>query len=124
MSHSEGIVVMTTVPGNTYVVVYPLPTWKVVTERFDHLEVTGTSVNKKDLLRAFYSRAIECPLDKQGRILLPSQLREQAGLERETVVVGHLKTFEIWDRDKWQQKEAQVLEDPERLQEAMAILGI
>ena len=125
ITHSDGTIVMTTVPVNSCVVVYPLPAWNTITERFRQVEALGASGIIKDFLRMFYSRAVECLLDKQGRILLPSQLREYAGLiDKETVLVGHVNIFEIWDRSKWQQKEAQTLEDPERLQEAMASLGI
>ncbi len=124
MSHSDGMVVMTTVPVNPYVVAYPRPAWGEITGRASQVEAAGTHPNIKDFLDIFYSRAEECSLDKQGRILLPSQLRAQAGLERETVLVGHVSTFKIWDMSKWQEKEAKVLEDIERLQEAMSLLGV
>ncbi len=54
-------------------------------------------------LRYFISGAVECPI-KQGRITLPPDLREIAGLKKDVVLVGELKKFEIWDKDKWEEE--------------------
>ena len=45
--------------------------------------------------------AAECPIDKQGRILVPPSLREYAGLARDVVVVGMTRRFELWSRERW-----------------------
>jgi MraZ protein len=45
--------------------------------------------------------ADDCEIDVQGRILLPPNLREGAGLERDAVVVGVLNRFEIWSPPAW-----------------------
>ena len=55
----------------------------------------------KALTRLLTSRAADCELDVQGRILLPSALRESAGLTQEAVVVGVLNRFEIWAPAAW-----------------------
>ncbi len=55
----------------------------------------------KALTRLLMSRAAECELDVQGRILLPSALREAAGLARDAVVVGVLNRFEVWSPEAW-----------------------
>ena len=60
-------------------------------------------------LRYFISGAEECPL-KNGRITIPLYLREVTGLEKEVVVVGQLKRFEIWDRKKWEEEFERVTE--------------
>jgi MraZ protein len=44
--------------------------------------------------------AVECSLDGQGRILIPSELRTEAGLTRDVVLLGRSNRFEIWDRDR------------------------
>ena len=51
--------------------------------------------------RAFFSGAQEVRPDKQGRVALPQNLREYAGLTREVVVAGVFSRIEIWDRDRW-----------------------
>jgi MraZ protein len=55
----------------------------------------------KSLTRLLTSRACDCELDSQGRILLPSSLRAEAGLARAAVVVGVLNRFEVWSPENW-----------------------
>ena len=128
MAHSEGTVIMTMAHVNACVVAYPLAEWKVITERASQIDQVGAPskdfLKKKDFLRLFYSRAAECPLDKSGRILIPAHLRGYAALDKDTVLVGCMNALEIWDANKWQEKEASVLQDEAQLQEAMASLGI
>ena len=61
-------------------------------------------------------------MDKQGRILVPSVLREFAGLEKEVVLVGVASRVEIWSKDKWD--ESCTYDDMEDIAESMAELGI
>jgi MraZ protein len=55
----------------------------------------------KALTRLLASRAVECELDVQGRILLPAPLRQAAALGREAVVIGALQRFEVWAPEAW-----------------------
>jgi MraZ protein len=55
----------------------------------------------KALTRLLASRAADCEIDVQGRILLPLELRQVAGLGRDAVVVGVLNRFEIWSPASW-----------------------
>jgi MraZ protein len=55
----------------------------------------------KALTRLLASRAADCDLDVQGRILLPPALRQAAGLGREAIVIGALSRFEIWTPESW-----------------------
>jgi MraZ protein len=121
--HSGGIVIMTAIPVNDCAVAYPLPAWNEITERARQLQASGTP-NIKGFLSLFYAGAVECPLDKHGRILLPAELRTKAGLDRETVLIGYMNSFEIWDTGRRRQKEAQLLDDAIGLQTAMEKLGV
>ena len=56
----------------------------------------------KALTRLLTSRAADCELDVQGRILLPSALRQAAGLGQEAVVVGVLNRIELWAPAAWE----------------------
>lgn len=49
--------------------------------------------------------------DSQGRIVIPSVLREYAGLERELVIVGMVNHVEIWDRTRWEQEQGEAEDD-------------
>jgi len=55
----------------------------------------------KALTRLLVSRAADCEIDVQGRILLPPLLRQAAGIQREAVVVGVLSRFEVWSPEAW-----------------------
>ena len=55
----------------------------------------------KALTRLLVSRAADCEIDVQGRILLPPTLREAAALARDAVVVGVLNRFEVWSPESW-----------------------
>ena len=71
----------------------------------------------KGLARLLASRAADCDLDVQGRILLPAALRTAAGLVRAATVVGVLNRFEVWAPERW----ATFLEGSERLLEDVSL---
>jgi MraZ protein len=75
--------------------------WKVVEEQVARLPKMDPKVQA--LLRYFISGAQECGI-KQGRITIPPDLREIPGLKKEVVLVGGLKFFEIWDKEKWEEE--------------------
>ncbi|MHA6251389.1 division/cell wall cluster transcriptional repressor MraZ [Oceanobacillus sp. CAU 1775] len=78
---------------------YPQEEWKVIENKLKQLPLT-----KKDaraFTRFFFSGAIECEVDKQGRINIPQNLRSYAELEKECVVIGVSERVEIWANTKW-----------------------
>ena len=62
-----------------------------------------TKADTRAFMRFFFSGAIECDVDKQGRILITSGLREYAGLEKETMIIGISSRVEIWSRQRWEE---------------------
>ncbi len=99
--------------------VYPVSEWS----RIEELVAKASSVNRKlnTFLRFFVGGAVEVVPDKQGRILIPPSLRTYAGLERDVVITGMPKRFEIWSREKWEVEvarfEKEGTEDPELTRE-------
>ena len=81
-----------------FLVVFPQKEWAENEEKLSTLN----AFNKEDRtrLREFYSRATDCEM-KSGKILLPLNLRDIAGLKKEAVLVGMSKTFEIWSSERW-----------------------
>lgn len=57
--------------------------------------------------RKIIAPAVECITDKLGRILIPPQLRKNAGLQREIVFAGMLNKAEIWSLTEWERVEQQ-----------------
>lgn len=86
---------------NPFLVVFPQKEWAENEDKLSNLN----AFNKEDRnrLREFYSRATDCEI-KSGKILLPLNLREIAGLKKEAVLVGMSKTFEIWSPERWNEQ--------------------
>jgi MraZ protein len=79
--------------------VYPPHEWEQLETQLRALPAFRKPV--KALTRLLTSRAADCQVDTQGRILLPSVLRGAAGLKNEAVVVGVLNRFEVWSPEAW-----------------------
>ena len=73
--------------------------WTNFEEKLKTLPLTNK--NARDFVRFFLSGAIECEIDKQGRFLIPSNLRSYANLNKEIVILGVGTRIEIWDKDTW-----------------------
>ncbi len=77
---------------------YSLVEWDKVQEKFESLESGGEKLRR--LERWFFGGACECETDKQGRIIIPQNLREYANLKKDVVVIGNRTKMEIWNPDK------------------------
>ena len=60
-------------------------------------------VARRAFSRQFFSKAQHCPMDKQGRLVLPADLCADLGLEDEVVLVGGGARIEVWEPSKWQE---------------------
>lgn len=79
--------------------VYPNEEWLNFVSELKNLP---GSKEARQLQRYFMAGAASCEVDKQGRILIPTKLRVQAGLEKEVVFVGVLSKIEIWSKERWE----------------------
>lgn len=81
--------------------VYPPKDWTALEQKLRSLPFTRADT--RAFMRFFFSGATECEADRQGRILIPSNLREYAGLEKETMIIGVSSRVEIWARQRWEE---------------------
>lgn len=101
---------------------YPHAEWQIIEDRVAALPQFKPEV--KALQRVFISAATECPLDRQGRILIPPTLREYAGISRDLVFVGMTKRIEVWATERWQKVFSQSQTALDDMGEKLAQLGI
>jgi MraZ protein len=95
--------------------------WQKIKEKAVNLPLFDSAANT--YIRYFISGAIECPL-KQGRILIPPDLRELAGLRKEVVLVGHLTRFEVWDKVRWEKEFESAKQSFPEISQSLTDLGI
>jgi MraZ protein len=81
--------------------IYSESEWSALEQKLKSLPFT--KADARAFVRFFFSGAVECELDKQGRILLPPNLREYAGLEKDAVIIGVSNRVEIWSELNWQE---------------------
>lgn len=95
--------------------------WRIIEEKAANLSLMDNAVNT--YRRYFISGAQECLL-KQGRITIPPDLREIAGLKKDIVLVGELKLFEIWDREVWEEEFQRAMDSFSEASQSLSELGI
>ncbi len=82
---------------NSCLSIYPMKEWEKFEEKLMNLPQ-----KKLKIRRFFTSGANETVLDKQGRVLIPSNLRAYAEIDKDVVLIGVLNHIEIWDTKRWQ----------------------
>jgi MraZ protein len=87
---------------------YPVDEWNRLMDKVKGMPQTLDAV--KYFMRRVMGSAVECDIDKQGRMLIPSALRTDAGLNDEIVLIGQGNKVEVWDK-----KEFEGVADPTRL---------
>ena len=96
--------------------------WNNFEEKLKTLPLTNK--NARDFVRFFLSGAVEAEVDKQGRFLIPSNLREYAELLKETVITSVGTRIEIWNKDKWKKYNSSENLSADEIAENMANLGM
>ena len=114
---AEGVVVTRGLDGCLYA--FRREDWdRLVESRLATLD--PLSPEGRRLERFFFSGATEAELDGQGRVMLPKELIEHAGLNREVIVAGVNERLEIWDRAAWRKELAEVEGSAEDVAERLA----
>lgn len=91
-----------TVDRDYCLLIYPLPDWEEIERKLMRLPSLNHQARKLQRLMVGYATEVE--LDNSGRILLPGELREFAGLGKKAVLIGQGNRFELWDEDSWNDK--------------------
>ena len=102
--------------------VYPVETWNEFVGKLRNLSTFNRE--ERFFLRRFVSGFSECSFDKQGRILIPTNLRDFIGLNSEVAVIGVIDRIEIWNKDSWNDYYNDDEFDFDSIAEKMSDLGI
>lgn len=101
--------------------VYTSDEWKKLEQKLSTLPLTNRDA--RAFVRFFFSGASEIEIDKQGRALIPQNLKEYAKIKKEIVSIGVSSRIEIWSREKWlEYNESDI--DYDSIAEKMSDLGI
>lgn len=98
---------------------FPPEEWQLFSENL----ISSTSIYEKKgrlIRRRIISPAQEVEVDKSGRIIIPSTMREYAQLKKECIILGQGKSIEIWDDDLYKEY---CLENEPEFHEAFEELG-
>jgi len=102
--------------------VFPSEQWKQFAEKLGSMPL-GQGANRA-FARLFLAGATEVDFDSLGRILVPDNLKDYAGLKKEAVIAGVFNRLEIWDSEKWSKYKANLEKDSDKLAEKLGELGI
>jgi len=101
-------------------VAFPYEEWSLLEQK------VGTfSLMKKEtsaFFRFFYSSAMDCDIDKQGRLLIPQTLRDYAGLQKDVVLVGEGKRIEIFAKERWLEEARKIEENFDQIRDTLGNL--
>ncbi|MDD6771924.1 MAG: division/cell wall cluster transcriptional repressor MraZ [Inconstantimicrobium porci] len=101
--------------------VYTMNEWKKLEQKLSSLPLTNKDA--RAFVRFFFSGASEIEIDKQGRALIPQNLKEYADVKKEIVSIGVSSRIEIWSKEKWNEYNESNI-DYDSIAEEMSNLGI
>ncbi len=102
--------------------IYSMEEWTKFQERLSTLPMA--SKEARTFVRYFFSGAVECEIDKQGRLTIPQNLREHAKIDKEVVTIGVMSRVEVWSKQQWEEYNGDANLGYDEIAEKMAELGI
>ena len=101
---------------------YPQKDWEQLADKLSKLPIS--KANSRAFARLMLAGAMDCEVDKQGRIVLPDYLRKYASLKKKVVIAGLYNRLEIWDEEIWNKYKAGKEKDSSDIAEALGELGV
>lgn len=103
----EGLVLC---PGmEKCITVYPISEWKKLADSLTAGSIIPSKLRK--LNRAIFASAFNVEIDSQGRIMIPSQLRQYADINEAVVMAGVNTCIELWGKEQWDTEKSTSLEE-------------
>ncbi|MCS7203544.1 MAG: division/cell wall cluster transcriptional repressor MraZ, partial [Thermodesulfovibrio sp.] len=120
--YSSARLYLTNAPFDKALHLYPVEEWLKLEQKVRELPKSDEAVMY--FLRRVIASATVCELDKQGRILIPYEHRQDAGINSQVVIVGQIERIEIWDRTTWDSVTDPSKVDIKRIQDALSRYGL
>ena len=93
----EGVVLC---PGlEKYIAIYPLSEWKKLSDSLTSSNIIPSKMRK--LNRVIFANAFNAETDAQGRIVIPSYLRQYASIGDDVIIAGVNTHMEMWSKKQW-----------------------
>jgi MraZ protein len=99
IERSEGRLVITIDTEERCLLIYPQPEWEAIEQKLDALPSFNSQARR--VQRLLMGHATDVEMDGNGRLLLPPPLRQYANLDKQVVLIGQGKKFELWDAELW-----------------------
>ena len=103
-------------------VAYPVKEWNEIENKVSGLPQFRNEVI--NFTRYLMGGAVDCPVDKQGRVLIPHSLRSYAGIDKEVVIIGMLTKFEIWSKERWEEESTKAFAEFKKSREILNENGL
>jgi MraZ protein len=100
-----------------HLALYPADDWEQ--KERDLMTMSDYQPDVQDFQRYVVGGACDCPVDNNGRILIPAMLRKAAGLGQKVIIAGVLNRIEIWDPVKFEEKEQLTLHNLDDIQRSV-----
>ena len=97
----ESHLIITCDPYDNCLLIFTLEHW--ATTEADLQSLSNSKPLHRRLKRIMLSHATEVDMDGSGRLLIPGVLRERSNLNKEVMLIGHGKTFQLWNESHWHQ---------------------
>ena len=98
--------------------IYSMAEWEKQMDKIEALP--GSDPKVRAFIRHFCANAVDCEFDKQGRIVIPAELKEYAGIDKELVTMGAMRKIEVWSKEVWDSPDNENKMDSEEFAESLA----
>jgi MraZ protein len=113
---------ITNAPFDKCLYIYPMEEWNKLQEQVRTKPRSDEAI--RFFLRRVIASAVETEMDKQGRILVPAALREDANINSNVVMAGQIERIELWDRNEWDTLFDPAKIDRKTIEEKLAAYGL
>ncbi len=104
---SAGQLIATIDINSPCLLIYTLDEWEIIERKL--MSLPNVDPRTREYQRLLLGHASEMEMDSQGRVLMPSLLRDHASLEKEVILLGQGNKFELWSQDVWDASRPEML---------------